>query len=742
MTRDLAAAHQRELEAFGAVVIVNEELRISHVSANAQDILGIAPAALIDAPLSAVFDATQAADLQAALSTGVRDVGWRQISLASTGEIVKLHAFDPGGSLCGLDVLPLPSQLPGTEAQALERVAGWSERLYSCDSSGELLDVATVVARQITGFAGAWLTKTEAAGHSLVVAADVEAGGERAIGQLIPVQDLPPDHPRLGDRLIPFFVADLDAGPTHLTPDPHELDLQGSSLLRPFPGYLAERSKIGVKALASVPLVFDGRLWGRLSAAHPSARRLTAATQAELRLIGALIGTRLAELVAAENARDQVELARWAARVVRAAAGSSDLAAGLVRDGDALCGVCNADAAIVVIDGRTHAVGAPLRQSAQEQVVAVARAAIVAVDDPLVAATTFEEKVDPAVAAGYLAIRLSSSPGDLVVWTRGERRRPITWIERGAEEDAVDQPGALFKRLAERVEHQTGSSSPWRDAELQAVRDLREAIGELVVARYAQMQTLNSELRRSNEEYDAFAHAAAHDLGAPLRGIRLHAEFLLEELRESLSEEQAQEFETVLRLSDRMHQLLADLLAYAEVGNQGWHPRVVSIDDAVREAVELLGPDALEATIRATPETLTTDPAGLRHVLVNLIGNAIKYSDGPADVSVGLSSLGEAAKRSELPARLQGAPLESQVLTVTDRGIGIDPAHHERVFGLFQQLNPKAPGSGSGLALCRLICRRHGGDVWLESEPGRGCTFFVATGLDAAPPTASPEPVR
>lgn len=236
----------------------------------------------------------------------------------------------------------------------------------------------------------------------------------------------------------------------------------------------------------------------------------------------------------------------------------------------------------------------------------------------------------------------------------------------------------------------------------------------------------NEQLALANEEYDTFAHAVAHDLRAPLRGIRTNTEFFLEDTEGIAFPDGAEELlQTVVRLTDRMQAMLDDLLAYAQAGTDAWHPHPVSLPEVLGEVVDLLGSRAEGAVVTPANATFTADPGALRQLLLNLVANAVKYSDGQADVTVDVCTLDEAAARSSVPPTLQHVDGGAAVLTVADRGIGIDDAHHDQIFGLFRQLDSSADGLGAGLALCRLICRRRGGDIWVASKPGEGSTFFV-----------------
>jgi signal transduction histidine kinase len=244
-----------------------------------------------------------------------------------------------------------------------------------------------------------------------------------------------------------------------------------------------------------------------------------------------------------------------------------------------------------------------------------------------------------------------------------------------------------------------------------------------------QLVDRNAELAEANDRYDTFAHAIAHDLRAPLRAIRLNTEFFLEDVEGTLAPPAVEQLQSVMRLADRMHDMLNDLLLYAQVTREHWEARELSLATLVAETVELLGPAAADAQLQTQEAIVVADPRMLQQVLLNLIANALKYSgDTPADVEIDTCSLAEAARSTVVPATIASFAPETRVVRVTDRGIGIDRQYHERIFDLFQQVDRAAEGSGAGLALCRAMCRRFGGDVWVASELGHGTTFFVLPG--------------
>jgi light-regulated signal transduction histidine kinase (bacteriophytochrome) len=163
----------------------------------------------------------------------------------------------------------------------------------------------------------------------------------------------------------------------------------------------------------------------------------------------------------------------------------------------------------------------------------------------------------------------------------------------------------------------------------------------------------------------------------------------------------------------RMQSLINDLLAYARVGTRGKEFAATECATVVDLALTNLQVAIKESGAKIEYDGLPTvmaDAKQLLYLFQNLLANAIKFrSDQPCKVAV----------HGEL---LDG----DYIFSVKDNGIGIDAQYFERVFGLFQRLHPRTeyPGTGIGLALCKKIVERHGGDIWVESEPGQGATFY------------------
>ena len=220
-------------------------------------------------------------------------------------------------------------------------------------------------------------------------------------------------------------------------------------------------------------------------------------------------------------------------------------------------------------------------------------------------------------------------------------------------------------------------------------------------------------LARTNADLEQFAYAASHDLQEPLRMITTYSQLLLRGYRGQLEGEAGLCVQNIADGTQRMRDLLADLLAYTQLTTDGqMSSEVVDLNMVYEKALDNLKAAIEENGAVVTCDALPAMPGREVHFIQlfqNLIGNSIKYrSDSPPRIHV-------AAEKEDACWRF----------AVSDNGIGIDPLYQKQIFGVFKRLHGKQiPGTGIGLAICQRVVERAGGRIWVESEPNRGATFY------------------
>ena len=216
------------------------------------------------------------------------------------------------------------------------------------------------------------------------------------------------------------------------------------------------------------------------------------------------------------------------------------------------------------------------------------------------------------------------------------------------------------------------------------------------------------DLQRSNEELEQFAYVASHDLKAPLRGIENLANWIEEDLGDTLSGEPATNMGLLKSRIRRLESLLTDLLAYSRAGRTDNVVKEVDTRALVEElAVLIAPPEGFEVAADPGLPTFRAVQAALAQVLQNLIGNAVKHHPDPVH--------GHVWVRAERAS-------EQWAFEVADDGPGVPVQFRDRVFGMFQTLRPRdeVEGSGMGLAIVRKLIERQGGKVWLSERPAGG----------------------
>ena len=258
------------------------------------------------------------------------------------------------------------------------------------------------------------------------------------------------------------------------------------------------------------------------------------------------------------------------------------------------------------------------------------------------------------------------------------------------------------------------SAAPIRDTQGKIIgavlvfRDISER-------RHTEEQTrrLNQALVRTNHDLQQFAYAASHDLKEPLRTVATCLQLARRKFSgKILDEEAGYLMDVAVAGAQRMHALVEALLEYSRAGEVAESTlEAVPVDGVVRDAITNLQSSIAETNASVSFEQLPVvmaNPLHLAQLFQNLIGNALKYrSDQPPNIQV-------SAREQE----------QSWVFTVADNGIGIKPEYQAQIFGIFKRLHgQEVPGTGIGLAICKKIVDRHGGAIWVESEPGKGSRF-------------------
>ena len=267
----------------------------------------------------------------------------------------------------------------------------------------------------------------------------------------------------------------------------------------------------------------------------------------------------------------------------------------------------------------------------------------------------------------------------------------------------------LMQGLEDRIEERTRDLKDAQAKTLKMMRDAEKA--------RRQVQKTNEKLVRSNRELEQFAYVASHDLQEPLRMVASYVQLLERRYKDKLDQDAIDFIHYAVDGANRMKTLINDLLSFSRVETKGKPLEKMESEAALKAATTnlkyLIEDSGAVVTSEALPEIMA-DKIQIVQLFQNLIANAIKY-------------------RNEDTPRIHIAAIQTNdewVFSVKDNGIGIDPQFFDRIFIIFQQLHGKGEdkGTGIGLAICKKIVERHGGRIWVESEPNKGTTFYFTLG--------------
>lgn len=248
------------------------------------------------------------------------------------------------------------------------------------------------------------------------------------------------------------------------------------------------------------------------------------------------------------------------------------------------------------------------------------------------------------------------------------------------------------------------------EAELKRHRDNLEM---LVKERTSELEISNKKLAVSNENLEQFAYVASHDLQEPLRIMSSYSQLLERRYKDKLDSSAVEFIDFIVDAAGRMQRLINDLLSYSRLRYSELPMTEIDCNKLLGRVIESMGLTIKEANASVIYDNLPVVKGyeiNLMQLFQNLIGNAIKFH-------------GNEVPKVHISAKKNNG---DWLFSVKDNGIGIEPQYYDRIFMIFQRLHRKDEyaGTGIGLAICKKIVENHGGRIWVESEPGKGSTFY------------------
>jgi chemotaxis family two-component system sensor kinase Cph1 len=732
------------IQAHGAVLVLRlSDLTILQASDNAQAVLGQAAQQLLGHPISTVLEVDGQDRLRRLLDQETAECNpLYLLTLPARADSdvvldVTVHMVD------GVVILEFESSGRSTASMPdyYSLVKTTVGKLQSAGSLQQFCDIVTHEIRELTGMDRVMVYKFHADNHGEVVAESKRADLSPWLGLHYPAEDIPKPAreifrrtwirpvPDVSDALAEMVpLANPDTGkPLNMT----YCVLRGVSMM-----YSEYLRNMGVAAALTMAIRHNDQLWGLIACHHYAGpKRVSYQIRAACEFLAQVVSLQHQAAADKEHFAYRLKL-EGAQQVLLAAAAREGGLAGLIHGSPSLLdGIDCGGAALYYLDRWWRVGNTPSEKELDGLGDWLNDSIFPSAPRPLYASDRLANAYPPAsafssVASGLLAIPVSPVGGDLVLWFRPETIHTVKW--GGNPHDKPTVPGPNGPRLTPRhsfemfVESVKQQSLPWKQAELEAAAGMRVLIAELRAKR-ADRVVVQADLIRSNDELDAFAYVASHDLKEPLRGIHRYAHQLLDDAVPG-NDEQRHKLSSLLSLTSRMESLLDSMLHFSRVGGSELVLEAVNLNDVLAEAIDFIGsradaPGAKVVVPRRLP-MVTCDWMRCRQIFVNLLTNAFKYSNAEHKrVEIGYIGATEAHARPGCPPASAG----EDIFYVADNGIGIDVKHYRRIFKLFNRLNAHdsyGGGAGAGLTIVRKLVEQHGGEIWLDSQLGQGTTFF------------------
>jgi light-regulated signal transduction histidine kinase (bacteriophytochrome) len=721
------------------LALSDPDLRIILASENASEILGISVTDLLDHPLDD-FIMSDRGDLsvviRACLDQSFEHINPLNLSIVNADGIGcpfngVVHRA-PSGEII-LELEPVKADSKRDFFQFYRHIKATLAKMQTAQNLTALCELVVQEMRELTGFDRVMIYRFHEGGDGSVIAESKQEHLESFLGMHYPDSDIPKQAKHLYTLNWLRVIPDVNYQPIGLVTteetSSHPLDMSYCSLRAVSPVHIEYLKNMGVASSMSVSLIQQQKLWGLISCHHLTPKLIPYEIRTVCEFFGQLMSTELFTKENSEYLDYKLHLKTIQGQFVERLTNVtiSTFVEEIISDHEALLDLVGAVGSAVCDGDDIILIGQTPNQAAIKTLLPWLHNLFkqdIFVTDSLSSLYPIAEEYKD-VASGLLAMAISEAQSQYILWFRPEILQTVIWAGNPDKPNQIESDGSLtiFPRKSFEAWQQTvsGKSNYWLPCEVEVVIELRRAIIDIVLRQSGELANINLELERINNELDAFAYIASHDLKEPLRGIHNYATFLLDDYGEILQGEGAEKLHTLVRLTTRMELLIESLLKFSRLGRQELQMDSIDLNQLLRNVTELfsMNPQWVNCKIRI-PRSLPTvfgDRVLIEEVFTNLISNAFKYNNQPE-------------KWAEISwIESDGQPHNIFTFYVRDNGIGIREKHLESVFRIFKRLHASSKyggGTGAGLTIVKKIIERHGGQIHVESAFGKGTTFSFA----------------
>ncbi|MFN9000970.1 MAG: ATP-binding protein [Holosporales bacterium] len=734
------------IQSFACVVVLDiPSLKIVQVSENSKKITGYSPQKLIGKKIhfllgkhyEEILEKWMLYTINASVPCYLFSISFELIGITKAYDVA-VHIIN---NKLVLEFEPASCD-PQLDQQYLDDLDHLKSLFGSVDSQAELSKLLENVIQSLkrcTPFNRIMVYQFQLDHHGKVIAEVKDQDLESYLHLHYPASDIPSQVRQLFLKGWVRYVADINDAPIAMFP----ATIAQSQVLLDMT-YLVSRGvsqvhiqymrNMGVRSSLAATLKNGDQLWGLIAAHSADNTYVTRGMRALFEFSAQALSDHIARHVAREVEERSLFIKKIESNYLSRFAQQGSIMLQLIEGCSPLYAYLDATGAAVVFDGQVQTIGVTptkvqilellqLIQSSADEESKIFSCNCLAEKWP-------QTKAYSAIAAGVLGIKLSPGGLDYILWFRPEQLQTIDWAGNPTEVYENVQgdisPRHSFKKWREIVRHRC---VPWTEFESQAALRFCEALEKLSLRRLVRAEVMSENLRKINEDLQAFAYVASHDLREPLRGISIYATLLQQTASTKLDEEEKDRLHTIMKMAQRMDNLINSLMAFSDVNLRTMNLHEVNLNQVLQDVLEdlsaMIKRNRVEIKIPRELPYVLCDPLRIAEVLSNLISNAIKYNDKKTKIV-------EMGYDFRVIPGLQDEE-KKMVFYVKDNGIGIDPDYFDKIFQIFKRIYSPAlssEGSGAGLTIVKRIIDRHQGHIWLESKPGVGSTFFFTLNVN------------
>jgi chemotaxis family two-component system sensor kinase Cph1 len=544
------------------------------------------------------------------------------------------------------------------------------------------------------------------------------------LGLHYPASDIPKQARELYKLNLTRIIADVNTNPSKIytTKEGEEtsLDLTHSQLRAVSPIHIQYLKNMGVNSSFSISLIYKKELWGLIACHNYSPRFIDYKSRESSKLIGQILSSALEFRQDEANQHLQEHFKNNVDELSKLMLKNTSIEDALTKQDVTLLSATNAKGAVLIYENHTTHIGKTPTDEQLQYLLTWIKNTVTETfycTNELPALFSGVENFK-AISSGIMVFTLSAELEEYIIWFKPEQIETINWagnpdkpVEIGENGLAKISPRESFDAWAQEM---SGKSEPWSDEEIKSANRLKTEVIYAINEKTGAIRMLNERLKQAYEELDTFSYTISHDLKNPLATIKGFAQMLIRD--KTISPRIHYLLARIDGKVDRMNVMINEVLDYSRIGRKELSPEKIEvggmINDHIKDLKVAYNSDNLKVNIGNTP-AVDGDPMMISQVFANLLSNAIKYSipSGEPEISV------------------DAIETENEIVySIKDNGIGIDIKQLPNVFELFKRMDnvQHIEGTGVGLAIVKRIVEKHKGKIWVDSDLGKGSTFFVS----------------